>query len=87
MRLTGILVTGGKSVCSVRAECGQPDRDFHDRLEEAFVMLCRGLGISVPVWLEKNTKELSMCRKTSFYCDQFDGDFPYDRFEMRIDRL
>jgi hypothetical protein len=87
MKLTGYLFLDGKRIRSVKAECNDPEKDFHDRFEYSFVKLCRDLYISVPVWLQKNTKELSMCKKTSFYSDQFNEEFLFDRLEMRIDRI
>jgi hypothetical protein len=87
MRLSGVLFYKNMNLRSARMSNENSQNDFHDRLEEAFILLCKELGISVPIWLEKNTKELAMCKKTSFYEDQFSENFPYDRFELRIDRI
>ena len=87
MRLTGVLVLDGKQVKTAGAESKDPKKTFHARLEESFIQLCKDLYISVPIWLDKNTKELSMCKKTSFYSDQFNEDFFFDKFEMRIDKI
>jgi len=87
MRLNGSLILEGRNVNKARVECEITGVSFHDRFEEAFITLCKELDISVPIWLDKNTKEIAMSKKTSFYEDQFDDDFLFDRFEMRIDKL
>ncbi len=87
MHLSGSLVVDGRHVHRSRSSCEDPEKDFHSRLEGAFISLCRDLRISVPLWLDKNTRELAMCKKTSFYPDQFDDEFIFDKFEMRIDKI
>ena len=87
MRLTGFLIYDGRNLRNASISNDNTDRCFHDRLEDSFVSLCKELGISVPVWLKKNTKELAMCKKTSFFKDQFYDDFIYERFEIRLDKL
>lgn len=87
MKLTGTLMLHGKQVKIVRTACEDTHKSFHDRLEESFTQLCKDLYIPVPIWLNKNTKELSMCKKTSFYSDQFNENFLFDKFDMRIDTI
>jgi hypothetical protein len=87
MRSTGVLVLEGRHLRTAKILNDDTGKGFHDRLEDSFISLCKELGISVPIWLGKNTKELAMCKKTSFFRDQFQEDFIYDRFELRIDKI
>ena len=87
MNLSGSLIVEGRHIYRSKTSCDDPKKDFHSRLEEAFISLCNDLKIPVPLWLDKNTKELAMCKKTSFYPDQFDDVFMFDKFEMRIDKI
>ena len=58
--------------------------DFHDRLENCLLSLCRDADIPAPIWLSKNTTELARFKKTSFYAEQFAEKVNFDRFEIRI---
>jgi hypothetical protein len=87
MKIQGSLITNGKSIARKEITVSEKKPSFHDRLEEAFITLCRELMIPVPEWIDKNTRELSMCKKTSFYPDQFHETFTYDRFELLIEGL
>lgn len=57
---------------------------YQDRLEKCLVELCAQLGIEVPLWLTKNTREYVRFRRTSFNADQFFNTVYFDRFEIRI---
>jgi hypothetical protein len=87
MLLSGSLIVEGRHIQRSKSSCEDPNKDFHSKLEESFISLCKDLKISVPLWLDKNTRELAMCKKTSFYPDQFDDVFIFDKFEMRIDKI
>lgn len=59
--------------------------DFHDIMEDAFIVLCKDLDIPVPVWLKKNTREISRYRKTFFHREQFMEETFFDRFILEIE--
>ncbi len=59
--------------------------DFHDVMEDAFIRLCKSLEIPVPVWLKKNTREISRYRKTFFHREQFIEETVFDRFILEIE--
>lgn len=58
---------------------------FRDRLEKCFIDLCREIGIPVPIWLEKNTKEFAYFRRTFFTNEQFVEKVNFDRFEIMLE--
>ncbi|AGC67320.1 hypothetical protein Cst_c02960 [Thermoclostridium stercorarium subsp. stercorarium DSM 8532] len=58
---------------------------FQKQLEQSLVELCRKMGISVPMWLGKNTREFARYRWTSFQNDQFLEPVNFDRFEIRLE--
>jgi hypothetical protein len=58
---------------------------FHKKLEKCLIDLCREIGIPVPIWLEKNTKEFAYFKKTFFTNEQFVEKVNFDRFEIRLE--
>jgi hypothetical protein len=58
---------------------------FHEKLEKCLIDLCREIGIPVPIWLEKNTKEFAYFKKTFFTNEQFVEKVNFDRFEIRLE--
>lgn len=57
---------------------------FHDKLELCLIEVCGKLECQVPLWLEKNTKEFSMYRKTFFPQEQFMEKVWFDKLEIRM---
>jgi len=86
MILTGRIVKGHKTqyLKSVADAC-PPDAGFRDRLEYCLLALCKDADIMTPVWLTKNTAEISRFGKTDFLPDQFAEKVAFDRFEIKID--
>ena len=85
MILSGRIVKGHKNLYfkSVKDTC--PDAaNFHDKLENCLLGLCRDADIPAPMWLTKNTVELGRFNKTSFYAEQFAESVKFDRFEIKI---
>jgi len=58
---------------------------FKDLLEDNFISLCKQLDISVPLWLNRNTKEFVKYRRTSFTKDQFIDSVKFDRFDIKLE--
>lgn len=58
---------------------------FRERLEKCLIDLCREIGIPVPIWLEKNTKEFAYFKKTFFTNEQFVEKVNFDKFEIRLE--
>ena len=85
MVLTGRLVKGHKTVYmkNISDTC-PPAADFHDKLENCLLGLCKDADIPAPMWLSKNTAELARFKKTSFYAEQFAEAVSFDRFEITV---
>lgn len=58
---------------------------FHKQLEDSLIEVCKKLGISVPLWVGKNTREFSRFKWTAFNSDQFLEPVVFDRFEIRLE--
>ena len=85
MVLYGKLVKGNTFIKDAKTAGADNERPFHDIMEEAFVLLCRELEIPVPIWLKKNTREVSRYHKTFFEKEQFIEEVYFDRFELEIE--
>jgi len=85
MTLTGRVFSGRKIIFakSVSDELIK-DANFHDRLETCLLGLCKEADIPAPMWLSKNSTELSRFGKTDFHSDQFPEKVGFDRFEIKI---
>lgn len=57
---------------------------FQKQLETSLVEVCGRLGIPVPLWVSKNTREFARFKWTSFNNDQFLEPVKFDRFEIRL---
>ncbi len=57
---------------------------FQKQLEQCLVELCKTMGISVPMWLGKNTREFVRFKWTIFHADQFFEPVMFDQFEIRL---
>jgi len=57
---------------------------FQKQLETSLVEVCGKLGISVPLWVGKNTREFARFRWTAFHTDQFFEPVQFDRLEIRL---
>lgn len=64
-------------------ENNDTDVSYTDRLEKCLLKLCKELGIPVPLWLKKNTREFARFKRTFFFSDQFEEKVGFDRFEIR----
>lgn len=85
MVLYGKLVKGNTFLKDSKAVGTDPEKTFHELMEGAFLELCRNLDIPVPIWLKKNTREISKYRKTFFGKEQFIEETVFDRFILEIE--
>lgn len=85
MILYGKLMKGNVPLKNSKAEQSDPNKSFHDQMEEAFLQLCKNLDIEVPIWLKKNTREISRYGKTFFNKEQFIEETIFDRFVLEIE--
>jgi hypothetical protein len=86
MTLNGRLINGHKITYnkSFGDTCG-PASDFRDKLENCLLCICKDADIPAPMWLSRNSTELSMFNKTKFFPDQFAEVVKFDRFEIKIE--
>jgi len=86
MIVSGRIVKGHKTIYrkSIADTCPRPS-DFHDKLENCLLALCRDADIPAPMWLAKNTAELARFNKAVFYAEQFAETVGFDRFEIKIE--
>ena len=85
MILYGKLMKGNMLLKDSKAIGKDTEKSFHDQMEEAFLRLCRNLDIPVPIWLNKNTREISQYKKTYFEKEQFIEETVFDRFVLEIE--
>jgi hypothetical protein len=88
MRLIGELKSNNRIVKTNTVELKDSNvfyNDFRSDFESLFLKMCRDFDIPVPVWLSKNTKELSRYRKTFFSKDHFIGDISFDEFIIKLE--
>ena len=60
---------------------------FRDKLEDCLIRLCKELDIETPIWLKKNTTELALFRKTSFYKEQFMQEVKFYKLEIFLGKM
>ena len=82
MKLFGKLIKGTVIVNEAIVENNE-NISYTDNLEKCLLAVCKELEISVPMWLEKNTKEFSRFRRTFFFDEQFNEKVYFDRFEIK----
>lgn len=85
MKMNGRLFFGPSVLKETTAEVSDDAGKYQDRLEKLLVEICRELGVSVPMWLSKNTKEYVRFRRTSFASDQFLDPVLFDRMDIRVE--
>ncbi len=88
MTLTGNCIKDSHIVDSATIVVDDQDLSFHDQLEQGLLELCRILHLTTPIWLKKNTVQLSAIAAVIFDRDQFidSKDLRIDRFEVRLER-
>lgn len=83
MKLQAKLVKGNKVIMEDESVFNGKG-GFQQQLENSLIELCKNMGISVPMWLGKNTREFVRFKRTSFNSDQFFEKVWFDRFEIRL---
>ena len=85
MKLYGKLVKNNIMLKQSKQADMTGEKGFHDTMEELFIILCKELDIPVPIWLKKNTNEISRYRKTFFGREQFIEEVFFDKFILEIE--
>jgi hypothetical protein len=84
LRIEGKLIKRTFVLNKAIAENDDPALSYTERLERCLLSLCRELGIPVPLWLNKNTREFVRFKRTFFFSEQFEEKVGFDRFEIRV---
>lgn len=85
MRMIGKLIKGTTTLDEKVFEMNDLEGTYQDRLEKCLLETCKLLGIEVPLWLSKNTREYVSFRRTSFNADQFFNPVIFERFEIKVE--
>jgi len=85
MILYGKLMVKNMPLKENKVENRNSKISFHSNMEQLFVNLCKNLDIPVPIWLKKNTREISNYKKTYFNQEQFIEEVFFDKFVLEIE--
>jgi len=85
LKLYGKIIRETKIIRDTFVLEEDPAMQYREKLENCLINLCREIGIPVPIWLEKNTKEFAYFRRTFFTNEQFVEKVDFDRFEIRVE--
>jgi len=85
MKLYGKLMNKNMPLKTNKVENLNSNIEFHAQIEGLFIDLCKNLDIPVPIWLKKNTRELSRYKKTFFNKEQFIEEVYFDNFILEIE--
>lgn len=83
MKLNAKIIKGTAILMEEESILNGQDR-FQKQLETSLVEVCGKLGIPVPLWVGKNTREFVRFKWTAFQADQFFEPVRFDRFEIRL---
>lgn len=83
MRLEGIVTKGDVRLGMAWVELVE-DESFTHSLDQALLALCKDLGLPLPLWLDKNTREFVRYRQTSFFPEQYTEKVKFDQFHIKL---
>ncbi|HQM96980.1 MAG TPA: hypothetical protein PK705_08235 [Clostridia bacterium] len=86
MLIYGKLIKKNMILTEEKAEYTDSDMTFQQKLTNCLVDICKKMDIQVPIWMNKNTKELAKFNKTFFTDEQFMEKVYFDRFEIEMKR-
>ena len=84
MIMEGTLYKGKAVYVQEHIESDDADGESYSaRLEACLRSFCQLVDAPLPLWMEKNTREYSRYRQTTFYRDQFLEPVAFDRMQIR----
>ena len=86
LRLYGKIVKNTMILREEYAEENEFAGTYRENLEKCFLVVCKKLGLEVPIWMKKNTREFASYNKTMFFREHFIDDVPFDYFEIMIEK-
>jgi hypothetical protein len=60
------------------------DMNFEDKRIKAFNDICYAFDLSVPVWLDKHTKEFISFKRVTFYPEDFVENVNFDKLVIDL---
>ncbi|MBP7401253.1 MAG: hypothetical protein KBA30_01405 [Clostridia bacterium] len=84
MRLEGSIYQENKLLNRLTLGIPEDGRPLVFNLDRCLLAMCKELGVPLPVWMEKNTREFAAWRQTSFSREQFVEKTLIDRFQIRM---
>lgn len=86
IRLEGKVYRGSALIAMDTQPLDEKHRDagFSKRLDVALTVLCKRMGVPLPIWLNKNTKQFIRFRQTVFQPDQFAEKVAFDQFQIKL---
>ena len=86
MLIYGKLIKKNMILTEEKAEYTDSDMTFQQKLTNCLIDICKKMDIQVPIWMNKNTKELAKFNKTFFTDEQFMEKVYFERFEIEMKR-
>ncbi len=84
MRLEGILYHGNRPGARHVAVDEENAHPFHKQMENCLLEICKTIAVPIPLWMQKNTRELGAFHQTVFTPEQFLEPVHFDRFILRM---
>ncbi len=84
MKLEGAIYRENRLMDRRVREVPDGGQTFVVNLDRCLLALCKDLGIPIPIWMNRNTREFAHWRQTAFTSEQFDEKTHFDRFQIRL---
>lgn len=68
------------------AEEVESSGSYRDNLEKCFLSVCKKMGLEVPIWMKKNTREFASYNRTMFFKENFIDEVAFDYFEIIVQK-
>ena len=82
-RLWAKTIKKGRTIESLDVT-NDKDISLDIKRKECFEEICYKLDLSLPMWLNKHTKEFNEFKRVTFYADDFIDDVDFDKLEIDL---
>ena len=83
-RIWGKVMKNTKFLQDMVVEIEDTNMTREEKIMESIDQCCMAFDLQIPMWFDKNTKEMTQFAKTSFHADQFIETIKFDYFEIEI---
>jgi hypothetical protein len=83
-RIWGKIIKDHKIILDQVIKLEDPQLNRTKKILRGVEQLCLDFDIQVPMWFEKNKKEMKFFSQTSFHKDQFIEQISFDSFDIEI---